>query len=291
MGLPQTGTTSAVRVSARGAQSPVRRNEGYFLIQVYGAQAVYIGSFWETAKQLVVVSRVALSHDSFRESPAVSLQRVRSVRKNQAINLGLATNLVQLTPATMDKVTVSVEFIIDRENKFAQLAGVINEDALLATVSLAPGAVGAVRAVGQLAAKMLATFLNADERVPVLQFTGDFNLAAAGIEPGYHVILASTDPSHPLPSAGAQLEVRNGGLLIDGAPASDLSYVILDVVTVPALGRDSGTGPWRETLNRVEAEWTKIAKDPLASVSQRKESWKRCCSVESLSSVGLSNEV
>ena len=158
----------------------------------------------------------------------------------------------------MDSISVSFEFILDKQNKLVRVADMINNDGLMMALSFAPVGVAAASVVGGIARKMLNTFLEADERQPILQFEGAFNLAYDGLQEGYYAILGTRDDKNPLPRPLPNLSVRDGDLLADGVPITQWSYVLLEIHRLDALGRDRGVGqPWHKKL--IDAE--NIAQD------------------------------
>ena len=141
----------------------------------------------------------------------------REVRREQAVSLGIATNLVDLTPATMQNVSISIDFLIDKENRLALLAPLINSNAFSAAVSLSPVPLGIARTVGALASQVLGAYLPGREQEPILQFTGDFIIGInQGILPGYYAILGTQDAVNPLPSSFSSLELRDNKLYDSG---------------------------------------------------------------------------
>ena len=198
----KTGTTSPIYIPRTAG--PVQVNPGdYFWIKVHSAQAAFRGSFFEQIKQLVVTSKVNLNHPLLGNEDFHAIQRSREVKKNRAEQLGLSSNLVSLVPATMSHVSISIEFIIDKENSLAKMGNLVNDDSFLAAVSLAPGAVAVAKTVGGLAQKIIQTFIPAEQRQPILQFAGDFDVGgtagASSLQDGYYAILGSRDEENPLP--------------------------------------------------------------------------------------------
>jgi len=209
-----------------------------------------------------------------------ALHRSREVQKGRAEQLGLAPNLIRLIPATMTHVSISIEFILDKENRLAQLAGLINDDSFLTALSLAPGAAVVAKTVGGLAQKLLHTFFQAEEREPILQFAGDFNLNANNdnaLRAGYYAILGTRDERNPLPRPLPRLSVQNGDLLADDKPITQWSYVLLQVHRVEAHTRDEGVGrPWYQKLAEAEGIAQDVANDPFIEEATRKERWQTC---------------
>lgn len=171
-----------------------------------------------------------------------------------------------------------MEFILDKVNRLEMLTSIINDDSFVAATSLAPGAATAAKTVGALAEKVIQTFIPAQEREPILQFSGEFNLATNEFREGYYVILGTRDAENPLPSPIPPLEVRNGELFTDkGDRITQLSYVILAVRRAPARTRDLNAGAvWEAKLRQAEELASAITNDPLAGEEKRRSSWDAC---------------
>jgi hypothetical protein len=275
--MTTTGTTAPQYVARDANPRTARPGQTYFVVKVHSAQAVFAGSLWERVNRLIVTSQVALNHPSLGADPLRAIQRSREVRKDRAEQLGLSPNLVNLVPATMDRVSVSVEFILDKENRLAALGGLINDDAFLAAVSLAPGVALAARTLGALSQKILQTFLQPQERQPILQFSGDFNIATGDLRDGYYVLLGTRDERYPLPRPLPPLKVQDGDLFADGRPVTQWSYVVLDVRCLECRTRDLNDGaPWAAKLRQAEAVAQRLANDPLADAGERQRAQDEC---------------
>jgi hypothetical protein len=277
--FPRTGTTSPIFVSRDPKLTPlaVTAGEDYFLVQVYAAQVTFRGQVWDNIKRLVITSQVNLNHRNLDNKPMRALQRTRDVQKNQSQPLGLTPNLVSLVPAVMPNVLLSIDFILDRENRLAQLGSLINSDSFTSVLSLAPGASAIAKTVAQLTDKVIQTFIPAQDTKPLLEFSGDFNLATKQLQDGYYVIIGSKDDQNPLPEPTAKFEVSNGGLLVNGQPANQWSYVILDVKLTGTRPRElSDAAPWTSKLREAEDEAQRLVANPLATEEDRKSAWNRC---------------
>jgi hypothetical protein len=269
-----TGTTSPIYIPRDTSTKMILPGEGYFFVQIRGAQAAFTGAIWEKIKRLIVTSQVSLNHPSFGTESLRAIQRSISVQKNRAEQLGMSPNVIRLVPATMSHVSISIEFILDKENNLAALGGLINDDAFLTAVSLAPGAAIVARTIGTLSQKLLQTFMKPEERAPILQFSGDFNLAN-GLRDGYYIILGTRDNNNPLPNPLPRLEIVNGSLLADGQQVTQLSYVIFDIQYVPARTRALNDGSaWHPKLNQAEDIASGIGNNPLATDKEKKEAWQ-----------------
>ena len=231
-----TGTTAPILIE--DLEGPrIAPGEGYFYAKILGAQAAFEGSVWENVRRLVVASKVSLNHPLLENKPEVALQLSREVKRKRSEQLGLTPTLIDLTPATMDRVTVSLDFLLDKEDRLHQFVGLINDKSFASTLSLAPGALGTVKAVSSLAEKILDTFLPAKDKRPILQFSGDFNISD-GLSPACFAILGSQDESYPLPRS-PKLTLRNGELLSEGTQLRAYSYVIFEIRTSPWRTRSS----------------------------------------------------
>jgi hypothetical protein len=270
------GTTTPIYVARDSNPQRIRPGESYFFVQFKGAQSAFSGQIWDKVKRLIVTSQVALNHPILGTEPLRAIQRSRDIQKNRAEQLGLSQNLIRLVPAVMDHVSISIEFILDKENHLAALGGLINDDTFLAAISLAPGAAMVARTVGSLSQKILQTFIGPEERKPILQFSGDFNIADGLLE-GYYIILGTRDPQHPIPNPLPTLEVVDGFLLADGARVTQLSYIIFDIKAVPARTRYLNEGAmWDAKLRHAEAISSGVAGNPLLTQEERKQSWRNC---------------
>ncbi len=214
-------------------------NQGYFAIQVYGAQAAFTGKFWQASTQLVVTSQVNLHLGGQHPLGDQNLQAIlayRALTKNNATQLGFSPMLIDFVPATMKRLSISIQYLVDTSNSFAKLVSLIDNKDLLSMVSLAPVAAIAAQTIGMLAGKLIDAFMPQDERKPILQFSGDFDLAADGLKEGYYVILGSHDPNNSLPAEQLKLEILDGGRLgLNGQQVTQLSYVILRVICIQSI--------------------------------------------------------
>jgi hypothetical protein len=269
-----TGTTPPIKISKGGTELTVKPGETYFLVKIHGAQAVFTGPFWETGKQLIVTSQVTINHPLLGNEPKRAIQRRRAIKKNQAEQLGLATNLVDLIPAVMDRVRISIEFMVDKKNQLAALAGLINDNTFVSAISLAPGAAAVCKTIGGLAQKVIDTFLEPESRQPILQFEADFNLATGDLAEAYYVIVGTRDDNRPLPNPLPPLQVRGPELLANGKPVTEWSYLILDVGTAEVRTRELSREPWTERLDKVETIAMQVANNPFAGDIERRKSWE-----------------
>ena len=272
-----TGTTSPIFVPRTRDSQIVRPGQDYFLVQLHSAQAAFQGSIWSKAKRLLVASSVSFRRPGMSKEAIRGIQRSVEVKAERAEKLGLQPNLVGLVPAVITDFSVSLEFVLDSENRLASLSKLINDDSFLATVSFAPGASMVAKTVGGLADKIITAFFTGDERAPILQFSGDFNLAAGdpeALREGYYVILGTRDDAHPSPRPGAEFQIAGGALLADGDPVSDLSYVVLDVRRTEARTRDLHDGAAWDTKLREAEDEARLPADSDSAVT-----WQKCRSL------------
>jgi hypothetical protein len=271
-----TGTTPPIYVPHHSTPKSIQPGEGYFFIQIRAAQAAFSGPFWEKIKSLIVTSQVSLNHSILGSEALHAIQRSIAVERNRAEQLGMSPNLIRLVPATMAQVSISVDFILDKENQLSALGGLINNDAFFAAVSLAPGAAMVARTVSSLSQKILQTFIKSEERQPILQFSGDLNVVG-GLKAGYYIILGTRDEDHPLPNPLPSLEVVDEGLLANGVRITQLSYIVFDVRCVSARTRDLNDGAvWDNKLSQAETIAMSMSGNPLVTEHERKQAWQAC---------------
>lgn len=271
------GTSAPIFVPSAFSSEPVRVGVDYFAIRIHGAQLAFVGSIWSKVRAVLVSTQVNLHHPTLGERGLRSLQQARAVKQRVDEQLGLAVNLVDLTPAVMPQVTLSIDFHLDKENRIAQLGSLVNKESFSAALSLAPGGAAIARTVSALANDIIQTFIPAEEQEPVLQFTGDFNLATGDLAPGYYVILGSRDADHPIPSPLPALEVKDHRLLAGGQPLSGLSYVIVEVRKTSARSRDLGVGTdWENRLREAEDIAQSLMDDPFVDNDARQTAWTKC---------------
>jgi hypothetical protein len=274
---PTTGTTVPIYIPLNTKPKEIRPGESYFIVKIHSAQAAFTGNFWEKVHRLIITSQVTLNHPLLGNEPLRAIQRSREVQRNRAEKLGLSPNLVNLVPATMDRVSISIEFVLDKENCLATLGGLINDDAFLAAVSLVPGAAAAARTIGNVSQKLIQSFLNPKERQPILQFSGDFNIAGSELKEGYYIVLGTRDDRSPLPRPLPHLELQDGELLADGKPVVQWSYIVFYVRCIERRTRDLNEGEaWNTKLNAAEAVAQQTGNDPFADADKRKQAWKTC---------------
>ncbi len=278
---PKVGTTTPLFVPKSAEPQPVNPGE-YFWIKIHSSQAAFRGSIFQAVKQLVVTSVVNLNHPVLGDEDIRAIQKAREVQKDAAVQLGLSSNLISLVPATMTHVSVSIDFVLDKENHLAKLGTLINDGSFLTAISLAPGAAAVAKTVSGLAQKVIQTFIPAEESKPILQFSGDFNLgtepAGATLHDGYYIILGSQDEANPLPTTIQELVVGDSALHIDGRPVTQLSYVVLDVGRSLLRTRKLSEGAlWDRKLRDAESFAQQAADAPFAEGEDKKETWKKKC--------------
>jgi hypothetical protein len=205
---------------------------------------------------------------------------MRSLKLGTAEQLGISPTLVGLVPATMERITIAMDFLLDRENRLGRLARLANDDAFTSVLSLAPGAVAVAKSLASLSNKIIDTFLDDDERTPLLRFVGDFNLVGNGISDAYYVILGSRYDRHPLPRplpGPPALQVQANELLFNERPVVEWSYVVLDVNTVPLRTRALGRGEaWSNKLDQATTQAAEVKHNPFAAPKDRRQAWEGC---------------
>ena len=267
-----------------GSPETIQTNEGYFCVQIYGAQAAFAGSFWTGAQNLAITSQVNLNlgdQHNLGNQDLRSILQYRALNKNTAVQLGFSPLLVDFIPARMKHVSVSIEYLVDTKNYLKDIIGLIADKNLLSIVSLAPGAAMVAKTLGGLAEKIITTFVPADQRKPILQFSGDFDLAAQGLKEGYYIILGSHSQNNPLPPKAPALKVmEGGGLLLNNSPVTELSYVILKIRCTRSIrDRLMEQSSWYKKLGEAKRLAHDYVDDRFADAdsAKKKEYWEKQC--------------
>jgi hypothetical protein len=274
---PKTGTTIPILVRPNTDSQPIRPGRDYFVIQIYAAQAVFTGPFWVGANHLVVTTQVNLNHPSLGNEGLRAIQRSREIKRNHAEQLGLSPNLISLVPATMNHISITIDFIVDTTNQLVQLSGLINSDSFLSAISVTPGAALVAKTIGSISQKILQTFVPVESRQPILQFAGDFNIGDNSFTPGCYAILGTRDENSPIPDPLPSLEVKDGALLSGGERVTQLSYVVLKVTRIEARTRDLNDGAaWDVKLRDAETKAMTASLDPELVDTDRSGVWNEC---------------
>jgi hypothetical protein len=275
------GTLGPIFVPHPAGQAPrvgtVSRGDGYFLIRVHSAQAAYWGSawgtFWNPARRVLVTSQVDLYP---RTSQSIrGIQVARRIRRKQAVQLGLRSNLIDLVPATLERVSIAFDFVLDRKDRLKALSEAINESVFRGALSLAEPTLATARALGNTAGKVMEAFLEAEERTPILQFLCDFNVGTNDLQAGYYVFLGTKDEKYPLPTQMPKVEIRGHDLLLDDKAITELSFVVLEVICTRARGR-SDDAAWDKLLRAAENKASDFANQQKPTRKQRDSALGDC---------------
>lgn len=274
------GTTPLIAIPKAQHIDALGPGAGYFRIRILAAQALIDRRFFQRPEQLVVSSEVELSVPPFQGAPVTSLHRIRPIKAGLAEQLGLTTTLVDVVPTVMEHVSIAVDFMLDSRNRFEPLARLVNDGALSAVVSLAPGAAAVAHVLTDLSKRITEQFLSGEDRRPILRFTGDLSIPALDVRNGYYVILGSTSEQNALPRPLPQfpeLQVQGNDLLHLGEAVTKWSYIILSIDTIDLRTRDLGRGEvWYNKLDQVDVTAEQIANDPFATQRDRRAAWELC---------------
>jgi hypothetical protein len=223
---------------------------------------------------LVVTSEVRLGEAEAQRS----LHLVRDLKRGTATQLGLSKTLIALTPAPTGKVDLAVEFLLGQHNRLADLKKIISEDGLASVLSLAPGAGDIAAKTTKLVAKMLETFLDTEERKPLLRFNGDLLLSSGELSDAFIVVLGSSYDRYPLPRplpSPDRVKVSENELLLDGQSVTQYSFIAFDLAVVERRGEAMGRGePWDRKLAEVDIVLASLS--PFAAVEARHSAWRTC---------------
>lgn len=278
--FPSTGTTARISIGHEVGWPFVNPCE-FFLIKVHSAQAVVRGNIFDQPKQLVITSKGNLNHPALGTDDVFAIRRSRAIDKNRAEQLGLSPNLTSLIPATMSQVAGFIDFLRNTQNNLTKLGALIDDDKFLAVISLPSEVVAVAKTVGGLAQCLIQIFVPSEERKPILEFMGDLNIGGDDVErslrSGYYEILGSRHEQDSLPTTVPAIEVRKDSLLIDGAPAIQYLYVVLDVERVVARTRTMAEGAvWDAKRRKAEQLAIEFAHVPYTDKDEKKQPWLKC---------------
>src|SRR6185295_3316144 len=128
-----------------------------------------------------------------------SILQVRQLDKDSAVQLGFSPILVDFIPAKMKKISISIEYLVNTRNYLRDLATLITDKTLLSTISFSPGSALVAKTISGVVDKIVSSLVPSEERKPILQFSGEFDLAIDGLKEGYYIILGSHSAKNPLP--------------------------------------------------------------------------------------------
>lgn len=267
------GTTRLFYIESNNQRqtSAIIKDQCYLLFRLHDVYVSTDNSFFKHIDTILLRSKLDIKSPERINYEFTGLQTIRE--KQSGGNLGLSKNLSQLLPAVMDVVTISVDLITNKKNYLAMLNNLVNDQALLSTIaSFMPGAGIVAQAIGEISEKLINAFVPAEEREPVLQFNGDFNIATNDLKSGFYAVLSGARGTQ-LPLAASELTYKDGCLLFQDKLITDLSYIIFEIVAVTRRGSKPSTD-WYKNL--VDAE--RIAKDLSLSIKdpkRRLSQWSR----------------
>lgn len=273
---PRIGTTRPIPIGK--ITELVRAGENYVAIQIVDAQVAFTGRWWQNTKNLVISSKVIVDFGGNEDQSTLrSIHLSREVNANRTEKLGLTPILVNLVPAQMASLTVSVDFVLDQQNRMSQIAGLINDSSLVAAFSLGPAAGAAAKSVGIISEKLLQAFVPAESKDPLLQFSGDFRVGADDFGDGYYVIFGTRDSDRPLPGSELKLQVQGGSLSAEAFDLDTLSYILLRISVLPARTRALGEKTaWAKKLAEAEDAVDAFVNDIIVDKKKRQETWDKC---------------
>ncbi len=266
------GTTNPIFVQGNLPAAIAKPGEDYFLVQMVGAQIAFTGSIWNQVKGLIIASEIKV--ETTRDNGVSGLRAIhasRKVERGRTEKLGLKPILIDLVPATMTNVSISIDFVLDQQGRLDSVAGLINDASFIAAFSLSPAAAAVAKSTGVIAKKILEAFVPSQAQKPLLKFSGDWALSGGEVQQGYHVILGSAEGDRPLPDPRSIISYSEGTVLVDGNSVQDVSYVVLRVIVVPARTRaQSGGAIWEEKLREAEDVVTM-----LETPEERQSAWTK----------------
>jgi len=251
------GTTSAIFVPTTDKTTAEQKGSGYyFRVRIKGMRAAYFGGFWQKVKDLVVTSQVSIGGN-----PVTTIQHVRAIKKNNPDVMNANIDLIELTPASMVNAHIKVSFIAETSNKFQtllqMLGGGTDTSTVASPLSLDPATAAVAAKVSTIASTLLSTLSDSSDSstTDLLDMEEDLSPAVGDVRDGYYVMFASEDPKYPLPaslSANAIHVGDDGSIQVDNTDVSNLSYLVLEVDTLPVKTEQYGTGAWKSQLDTID---------------------------------------
>jgi hypothetical protein len=232
-------------------------------------------------KQLIITSQINLHRPGLSDQAVLAIHDATPVSRKTRKSLGWRVNLIDLVPAVMTHVSINVSYVLDRKNRMKDFAKLIQSSGFLAPLSLDPATAATARAIGSVADQLLGTFLGGDkERKKILSFRGDFNLITDDLRDGYYVILGTQDKSsllpRPLPTA-EELAITASELLYNGKPIERWSYIVLEVIHIPARTRAKAGGTaWDKLFRQAEDHAQQFSFLPRTNKTQRQNAMDQC---------------
>ncbi len=234
------GTLGPIRLSL-GDDAPLEVGTDYFLVQVVAAQALIsqglIERWFYPARHVVVTSEVSLDAGAERLK-LEGLQATRPISSGEGALMAIERNIIHLSPARAASFRLVFTYWMTTDDRIGQFGNLVRDDpAMRVAFGLAPAQIAVAQAVSGLVGKVLNVFLQREERQPLLQFEGDFNLAAGTVLPGRHAFISNAGtPEVSLALDPNKLSFKDKRLHYQERTIDHLSYAVLSIERVPVRG-------------------------------------------------------
>ncbi len=219
-------------------------DNSYYRVNLHDAQAFFAAGWLARTGFLIVSSSV---ESSFQPgSPTQSLHQIAVLQKNVPCHPGISTNLTEWLPARRaDSIRVDLKFNVVQDTPFTNLVGQLERLGLVAKVApLGPQWAVAVK-ITQIVGRVMSYLVGEGQNHELFTLTMDLNVAT--LRTGYYAVVGSQTPE-PWPDS---LQINVNGNVTDsvGLPLHRLSYVVLQVLSIPRRGEESAQGEgWWELL-------------------------------------------
>jgi hypothetical protein len=274
--LTKIGTTSPIYIPREDSSGPIVPGTCYLFVKIVAAQAVFPANLLDTAADLIITSQVSIDHREFKSPPIFNIQKKRQLKKNAIQQLGLSSNLIDVIPATMAQLAISIDFVLDKGNVLSPFKSLIDENLFTKAASFLPGPALVATTVSEFSKKIFSTFLDKDKRETILQLDADINIGSGTVLDGYYAVVSSHNKNIPLPEHNDNFDFKDGQLVIKNQPVTDLNYIVLDIHRVTSRSRSHDGSPWEQKLLEAENLSLITGLNPLASTADKKAAWERC---------------
>jgi hypothetical protein len=222
---------------------------GYLTVRLVAYQALYRRPL-SRGCQLVLSSKVGIAlPDGPIESIHSTVQIPQGKPHRQSVNAVLASAI----PTTAERMSIQVEMVGDSKSLFKPLAGIVNAGAFATIATLVPQVAIVVAPIQKAISRLIAA-LQSSNRIPIMNAAYEFDLSRGVPAAGYYAFLGSANSRSPLPllTAKEMRFVPPDQLTSMGGALTDSSWVVLEVSTRAAIGREYGSRggkrPWYVVL-------------------------------------------
>lgn len=183
----------------------------------------------------------------------VSIHRSTQIRQGKPYRQNINAILASAIPTTAERLSVQLEMVVDSKSLLEQLASIVNAGAFATIATLVPQLAAAAAPIQKMVTSLVG-LIRASSKTTLMTAAYEFDLSQGAPKSGYYVFLGSVDSRSPLPSVTQHgMQFTTPEQLTHGGKAfNDWSWLVLEVTTRPAMGREYGARgdkrPWYSVL-------------------------------------------